>query len=237
MVIYEIAMIILACISVSTIFISSNNLIFEIIDNVIIVIFIIDYVLRFAFSKDKKEFFKNNIIDLISSLPFNTLFKALRVFKIFRLIKLTKLAKLSKLIALFTRIIKKLQPFLKTNNFIYVLYLTFTTMAIGTIGIHYIEKMDWENSIWWTIVTLTTVGYGDVSPKTSMGKFLAVFIMIVGIGFLSMLTSTIATYFLSSKKEKVIIDKEKKIIDISHLDEKQIDKVVEYVNMVSNYNE
>ena len=108
-------------------------------------------------------------------------------------------------------------------------------MTAGTIGIHYIEQMDWENSIWWTIVTLTTVGYGDVSPKTSMSKILAILIMFVGISFLSMLTGTIATYFLNKKKNETNINKENKTIDISHLDEKQIEKVLEYIDMVSNY--
>jgi voltage-gated potassium channel len=232
--IYEIIMIILACISISTIFID-NNPILSIIDNIIVVIFIMDYVGRFILAKNKKVFFKNNIIDLISSLPFNALFKGLRIFKIFRFLKFTKMAKFIKLSALITRLIKKSQPFLKTNNFINVLYFTVSTMAVGTIGIHYIEKMDWENSIWWTVVTLTTVGYGDVSPKTTIGKFLAIIIMFVGISFLSMLTGTIATYFLNSKKNESNNKFENKTIDISHLDENQSKKVLEYVDMISNY--
>ena len=105
MIIYEIIMIVLACISLSTIFIE-NIPVLTVVDNIIIIIFIIDYIVRFYLAENKKEFFKNNIVDLISSLPFNALFKGLRIFKIFRLFKFTKLTKLTKFIALTSRIIK-----------------------------------------------------------------------------------------------------------------------------------
>jgi len=52
------------------------------------------------------------------------------------------------------------------------------------------------DGIWWSVVTSTTVGYGDLSPVTPIGRGLAVVLMIVGIGTIGMITGSIATYFI-----------------------------------------
>lgn len=53
----------------------------------------------------------------------------------------------------------------------------------------------WDG-IWWAVVTMTTVGYGDLYPKTVQGRMIGLFVMLVGIGFLSVLTATVASYFV-----------------------------------------
>ena len=56
-------------------------------------------------------------------------------------------------------------------------------------------KSTWDG-LWWAIVTITTVGYGDIVPKTTAGKVIAVVVMIVGIGFLAVLTGAVAERFI-----------------------------------------
>lgn len=60
------------------------------------------------------------------------------------------------------------------------------------------ENVDFATALWWSITTATTVGYGDISPTTSMGKLAAVMVMIIGIGFIGMLTSSISNFFISN---------------------------------------
>lgn len=86
-----------------------------------------------------------------------------------------------------------------------VIILTLLTMFIGTIGIHTFEFMKndsisniWD-AIWWSFVTITTVGYGDIFPVTAGGRITAVFVMLMGIGFLGMFTATIASIFVEDK--------------------------------------
>ncbi len=92
---------------------------------------------------------------------------------------------------------------------IYVLPLVLVIVIfIGSIGIFIIES-PYENSkinsfldaIWWTVATLTTVGYGDVIPVTDAGKIMAIFYMLFAIGFLLIILSAIGTRFYKRRIE------------------------------------
>lgn len=90
--------------------------------------------------------------------------------------------------------------------------------------------MSLPNGIWWSFVTATTVGYGDTYPVTTSGKFLAVFLMLTGIGFVGTLTSTITSFFLSPHggealpyREEEIEAIKKKLDDLSSMTDEDID--------------
>jgi voltage-gated potassium channel len=55
--------------------------------------------------------------------------------------------------------------------------------------------------MWWAVVTVTTVGYGDIYPRTVGGRIVAMLLMLVGIGFISVLTATIASLFVKTDRE------------------------------------
>jgi voltage-gated potassium channel len=78
-------------------------------------------------------------------------------------------------------------------------------VSLGALGIYLLERGITVESIgdayWWAIVTVTTVGYGDVSPKTTEGRLVATALMIVGIGVISVFTATLASFFLSSDEQ------------------------------------
>ena len=188
---------------------SDVNIILNVVDNFIWVIFVIDYVTRLVISKKKLEFILHNKIDLISILPFNALLKALRVFKIFRVMKLAKLMKFSKLFRLSSLVLrfkKNGWKFIKTNNFDYILFATITIILLGAVGMMFAENKSFTDSLWWSFVTTTTVGYGDISPESHIGRIIAAILMITGIGFVGMLTGTIATFFLGKKEIKSFRD-------------------------------
>ena len=177
---------------------STINPAFKIADNVILIIFAIDYIVRFIFSKNKWIFFKKNIFDLIAIIPFNTVFSFFRFARLFRLAKFARLLKFTKFVRLagvLGRFKNKSDKFLKTNGFIYMLYASVTLIIISAVIMSYLEKQSFSDALWWSIVTCTTVGYGDISPSTGAGRVVAVVLMIFGIGFISMLTGTITTYF------------------------------------------
>lgn len=174
--------------------------ILDISDNIIWGIFVTDYIVRLILSENKLKFIKNNKIDLMSIMPFNALFQSLRIFNFTRVLKLAKLAKLVRFAVLIYKFKSRADKFLKTNNFQCILIITIVTVLLGAFGISITEDKTFSDSIWWSFVTTTTVGYGDISPATNIGRIIASILMLVGIGFVGMLTGTIATYFLTDKK-------------------------------------
>jgi voltage-gated potassium channel len=62
---------------------------------------------------------------------------------------------------------------------------------------------DLGDALWWAVVTVTTVGYGDITPKTAMGRLVAFGVMLVGISFVSILTANIAAFFVEARQEGV----------------------------------
>jgi voltage-gated potassium channel len=73
---------------------------------------------------------------------------------------------------------------------------------LGAFGIYLLERRVTVNFLgdayWWAVVTVTTVGYGNVLPKTGEGRLVASVLMFVGIGIISALTATLASFFLTT---------------------------------------
>lgn len=131
------------------------------------------------------------MIELISIIPFDDAFQGLRAVRLVRVLYMVRV------FIYLNRLYKRLGMILTTNSFHHMLWFTFSTIFTGAIAISYIEDMDIGDALWWSFVTTTTVGYGDIAPQSGWGRLVAVVLMIIGIGFLSSLTGTIATFFIS----------------------------------------
>lgn len=210
---YDTSIIILALISVVLVILGFTDLIdlekspYSIIDLVIWFVFLVDYIWRFSISKSKWSFIINNIFDLLAILPLNAIFTVFRLGRIFRLARLTKLVKLSRLlriIGLTGKLEKKLKIFLRTNGLIYILYVNFFIVLVGSSILSVVEEKTFSDSVWWSLVTVTTVGYGDIVPSSLFGKWLAVLLMLVGIGTIGMLTSSLTNFFVKDESKTQI---------------------------------
>jgi voltage-gated potassium channel len=96
--------------------------------------------------------------------------------------------------------LKKLYHFLERENVINLLIVILLIVLISGFFISYFEPgVPFSSGVWWSIVTLTTVGYGDISPSTAGGRILAVIIMFFGIGLLGMLSASLATMLISKR--------------------------------------
>jgi len=175
------------------------------IDFIIWVIFVVDYVVRIYKSKNKKKFIRRNLIDLISIIPLYSIFrvfKGLKILKIGRLARIAEVSKVVRILAITRRTNKNISEFMKTNNFNHTIGIAMIIIFVGSVIMSYVEKISIGDALWWSIVTVTTVGYGDISPKTALGRIVASVLMIMGIGFIGSLTSTLSTYFINKEEEK-----------------------------------
>lgn len=206
-------------------------------DNIIYLVFVSDYFIRLIMAKNKKRFFINNIIDLIAILPYGFIFS----FKYGSTIKLIRVA------TYLWRLIDDIKEIVFTSNFIYAFGITIIITILGSIAIYIAESKNnvsirtYGDALWWSIVTVTTVGYGDITIVTILGKVIASILMMTGIGFLGMSTSSMSTYFFykyaENKIKKTKSHQEPEWLDISMLSDKDKKNIISYYDFLcSKYN-
>ncbi|HEY4399878.1 MAG TPA: potassium channel family protein [Lactobacillaceae bacterium] len=165
----------------------------------ILVFFWVDYIVRFIRAENKGQFFKSNFFDLLAIIPFSSFLYFFRAFRIFRLLKLLQLLRI---IGFTGKIHIQVKRFFNTNGFIYLVITAVLIILMGAEAYSFAEHVNYENSLWWAIATTTTVGYGDISPHTASGRAIAVVLMVVGIGLIGSITSTVTAFFLTERSDK-----------------------------------
>lgn len=166
-----------------------------------VIIFTVEYLLRIyvAVKPFKYIFSFYGIIDFLAIFPFYLRgaydFRVLRTFRIFRVFRALKLIRYNKALNRF-RIAAKLVK----EEVILFLMVTFIFIFLASAGIYYFEnKAQPEvfasvlHSGWWAIVTLTTVGYGDVFPITMWGKVFTFFMLLIGVGIVTIPAGLVAS--------------------------------------------
>ena len=166
-------------------------------------IFIAEKPIKYVFS-----FF--GLVDFISFIPtyltliipgshYLLIIRTLRLLRIFRILKLVQYVKQGELILTALR---------SSKNKIIVFLFTVINLVIILGAVMYVvegEKNGFTSipkSIYWAIVTLTTVGYGDISPKTPIGQFIASIIMIVGYSIIAVPTGIVTHEIIDATKDK-----------------------------------
>jgi voltage-gated potassium channel len=168
-------------------------------------VFVADYIIRLALAPSKLRFVRENLLDLLAIIPFE-LILAHEQFAATRMLRLARLARLIWLLragVVLWRVSKHARGILKTNGVGYILIIALALTVMGGISLWAIEPEIGTplDGVWWGFVTTTTVGYGDIAPKTLGGRVIAVGLMLVGIGCISTLSAGIATYFLGHRAE------------------------------------
>lgn len=97
--------------------------------------------------------------------------------------------------------------FLQDDEYRDLLLTTIMILLIGTITYHYVEGWSIIDSLYFSVVTLTTIGYGDFAPKTDLGKLFTVLYIIVGIGMILSFINTIQHHYthMRYKERKEIL--------------------------------
>lgn len=142
------------------------------------------------------------IIDLIAILPFllpfiGVDFRFLRAFRLFRIFLIFKLIRYTKALDLMTRILWKK----KEELMVTLLFLLIALVIVSTL-MYYVENpaqpdvfSSISSALWWGVVTLTTVGYGDVYPITAMGKLLNGIFILIGIALIALPSGILASAY------------------------------------------
>lgn len=178
------------------------------------VIFSIEYLLRLwvADSSRKYAFSFFGIIDLLSTIPTYLALvivgtRYLLVLRIFRLLRIFRILKLVRYLNS-AQILARSMKASKEKIIIFLGAVLILATLLGTV-MYMVEGGDngfnsIPRSIYWAIVTLTTVGYGDIAPQTDLGQFIAALVMILGYSIIAVPTGIVgAEMAMSSKKMAV----------------------------------
>jgi len=186
---------------ISTVFQLSGELtiLLNYIDNVICIIFLIDFSIRFKNSENKLEFMKWGWVDLVASIPSLDFLRAGRLLRLIRLLRVFRALKSTKLIY------EHINRNKKQSALTSVALISFLMVVFSSIAILQFEKdinsniKTAEDAIWWSYVTITTVGYGDKFPITTEGRIIGAILMTTGVGIFGTFTALVSSWFIDKK--------------------------------------
>ena len=88
------------------------------------------------------------------------------------------------------------------RNFRLAVALSVVVIGVGTVFYHCVEDLRWVDAIYLCVITLTTVGYGDITPQTDIGKIFTVFYILIGIGIIATLANLIIKRAVAARRFK-----------------------------------
>ncbi|MBA3985490.1 MAG: potassium channel family protein [Flavobacteriales bacterium] len=162
-------------------FIPSDSEVYRLItyfDFILCIIFLFDFINQLRKAKNKwRYFYTVGWLDLLSSIPMVSEFRFIRIFRVFRIFRIIKSINL-------------LVNFVKVNKaaslYGFVVFVVFTSLILSTTAVLFFEKdvgniTTAEEALWWSFITITTVGYGDFYPVTLIGKLITSCLIVCGI--------------------------------------------------------
>ncbi len=216
---YDFLMMATIIVSIVPLAFKESNRLFDVIDWVTVSIFVIDYVLRLItadlkLNKSVLSFFVYPItpmavLDLLSILPSVTLlhsgFKLLKLFRLLRALKVLRMFKFlrySKSFEIIVSVFKKQRRVLSAVATMAVAYV-----LVSALVVYNVEPDSFDSffeAIYWATVSLTTVGYGDIYPVTTIGRVVTMVSSIFGIAVIALPSGVITAGYLSeiNKEEK-----------------------------------
>ena len=193
---------------------------FLVIEWIMSILFTIEYIVRVMIVKNKKDYIFSlmGIIDLVSILPFYiSLFtpeaKYLMIIRLFRMLRIFRILNMMDYMDDGEYILQSLKHSSRMI-YIFLLFITIIVLILGSL-MYIIEggKNGFTNvpvSIYWAVVTITTVGYGDISPVTPTGKLISMLLMLCGYSIIAVPTGIVSSQMkrcMNKGKGKVICNR------------------------------
>ena len=161
---------------------------------VLTVLFVAEFTSRIAAAHDRRAYLRGHWIDVVALIP---------TTRGLRLLRLARLLRLVRAFAGIYRAVSRATALAQHRNLALLLVAWAAVMVICSLAMYAAEHgvnaaVDSPlDALWWGIVTLTTVGYGDVTPVTGEGRLAASILMVLGIGLFSAITAIVTSFLLN----------------------------------------
>lgn len=205
----------------------STRTILEYADNVVCVFFFIDFLTSLFRAPNKwKYLYTWGWIDLVSSIPTLDPLRWGRIARVTRIFRVLRGVRATKILASFV-LDRRSEGAVLAAALVSILLIVFSSIAMlhVEVGAEGINIKTAEDAIWWAFATITTVGYGDRYPVTSEGRFVAVLLMMAGVGLIGTFSGLVAAWFLGPKtkeQETELEDLRQELVAIKRLLEDRI---------------
>jgi voltage-gated potassium channel len=172
------------------------------LDTLACAVFFTDFCVRFARARSKSAFMKWGWLDLLASVPYVPGLRFVRLVRVLRVIRLLRG------IRAVQRVMQALFRHKAQTGAASLVLMAFLLVAFSSVSILICEQhgdgniKSAEDAIWWSVSTVTTVGYGDKVPATTEGRILAMGLMIAGVGMFGGLSGLVASIFLSDSDRR-----------------------------------
>lgn len=198
----------------------SSRKLLDQIDTGVCIYFLFDFFLRLYQAPDKLKFLRWGWIDLLASIPALNWFRLGQVVRVVRILRMVRAFR--SMHDFFAYLFRN-----RANGTLSAVLLSSVLLMIfGAIAILSVERVPDANiktpsdALWWAFVTITTVGYGDRYPVTTLGRFIAAILMIAGVGLFGTFTGYVANFFIEQEQEKEQDDIHALTREIRHLRQK-----------------
>lgn len=171
-------------------------------DTFVCVVFLLDFVVRLYRAKSKWAFLKWGWIDLVASIPNLDVLRWGRMVRVLRIIRLLRgIRSIQKVFSMtFQNRLQAGSVSLALTAFLLITFASVSVLVCERHGDTNIKTA--EDAVWWSVTTMTTVGYGDKYPVTTEGRIVGMILMICGVGMFGGLSGMAASLILGTRDQK-----------------------------------
>lgn len=202
-------------------------------DHIIWAVFAVDFCVRLCFAKSFRDFIAAHISEFVAIIP---VFPFIMINYAFELLNwddtsslLIQLIFFIKFLAYLGRAYTTQSRFFKTNLLHYAGGVTMVSIVVAALLFSNFERISYGDAIWFSFVTVSTTGYGDIVPHTEAGRVVSVFLMVIGVACISSFTSILAGRIMNSSGQKQsnphLIAVERQIRRFSLLSEDEVEEL------------
>lgn len=223
-------------------------------DLVICIVFAIDFFRRMKESQSKSQFMKNNWFEILAMIPAIALYALGTMPSLAVALRALRLVRVILIFARMRRVISISDKFIKRSKLLSLLGITIGIIFIGAFaalvldsGVENAKIHNFSDAVWWSISTVTTVGYGDIVPSSLAARIMGMFLMVIGIGvmtaFISQVSATLVESRMKQHREKedfessIVSEIKKGIDNIDKLSEREVSLLMQMIKTLKEKGE
>lgn len=177
-------------------------------DLFVCIVLFLDFMLKMRNEESKLQYMRKNWIDIVAMIPVDFLMLiAADYLGVIRFIRVVRIVRLFRIFILLKKGQKNILDFLRKTKLLHGAIIFLFILAAGTVSFFLLEQGSgdvdsFDDALWYVIVTITTVGYGDISPDSVGGRITGAIIMIAGVFFMSLLTASLSSLMIEKETKE-----------------------------------